>query len=537
MTDIFVSYRREDSSGWAGSLSRSLRESFGAEQVFADIITLEPGADFTEVIEQKLRSIRVLLAVIGPHWLTVTDKKGQRRLDNPDDLVRGEIATALRLGVRVVPVLVGGATLPSSEELPDDLKGLARRHACELSDTRWDYDQQRLIALLGQSRHAAAPGIISAMQSSFRRTLALASTARTWIIVGFSVLVVAIGLFGLTALYTSPRGLLAPLRVTLVSYKTTLIRPFFSYLKERGAVPSLVSTDELAKLSPARPDIVLVGSDTVGRWQRNEAGQLKQIFDNYKVIGVGEAGDELFRLLDLPLTSVMHNPGEDTLAVAAADLLKSPIKINTDGGRIEIYRDKTSDDILGLYDSGSPDIAGFEGIARWQKFTNHWPIARRGNYLFIGFDMAVDRMTDSGKDLLANILSNHKAQPWTPLSKITEEIKSREAFRRIAPGLTNGSLTAQLPGSKRIFEVTRPGPIQATLTWESEACPLTLILNGPGQVGYYQRKDGASPLSFEFAVTEDLIAKGKEWAVTVTCFRYKGSSPINYTLQLAFPSP
>jgi hypothetical protein len=90
--------------------------------------------------ERKLENVDVLLAVIGPRWLDATDKKtGKRRLDDPNDLVRTEIATALRRGIRVVPVLVGEATLPSAEELPDDLKKLLRRNAYEQSDNRWDY--------------------------------------------------------------------------------------------------------------------------------------------------------------------------------------------------------------------------------------------------------------------------------------------------------------------------------------------------------------------------------------------------------------
>ena len=117
----------------------------GDDAVFEDIAAIEPGMDFTEAIEKKLASVDVLLAVIGPRWLDIADKKtGKRRLDDPDDLVRREIATALKRGIRVVPVLVGGAALPSAEELPEDLQGLIRRNACELSDIRWDYDVQQL---------------------------------------------------------------------------------------------------------------------------------------------------------------------------------------------------------------------------------------------------------------------------------------------------------------------------------------------------------------------------------------------------------
>jgi TIR domain len=182
MTGIFISYRREDSSGWAGRLSRDLRANFGDDEVFEDIADIEPGIDFAEAIEKKLDSVNVLLAVIGPRWLAAADKRtARRRLDDPDDLVRKEIATALRRGIRVVPVLVGGASLPSPEELPDDLRGLLRRNACELSDTRWDYDVRQLTLRLKSVRSGRfGTALADALWSSFkgaRRGYTLASIA------------------------------------------------------------------------------------------------------------------------------------------------------------------------------------------------------------------------------------------------------------------------------------------------------------------------------------------------------------------------
>ena len=130
-------------------------EVFGEDDVFEDIAAIEPGIDFAEAIAQKLVHVDVLLAVIGPRWLVAADTKtAKRRLDDPDDLVRQEIATALRRRIRVVPVLVGGAVLPSVEELPEDLRELIRRHACELSDTRRSYDVQQLAQRLRPPRAA-----------------------------------------------------------------------------------------------------------------------------------------------------------------------------------------------------------------------------------------------------------------------------------------------------------------------------------------------------------------------------------------------
>lgn len=87
----------------------------------------------------------MLIAVVGKRWLTATDEDGKHRLDNPDDFVRTEIVTALKRGIRVIPVLVDGASMPRSRDLPDDLKSLARRNLLEVSHNRFRADSERLI--------------------------------------------------------------------------------------------------------------------------------------------------------------------------------------------------------------------------------------------------------------------------------------------------------------------------------------------------------------------------------------------------------
>ena len=90
----------------------------------------------------------MLIAVIGKHWLISPDEEGRRRLDDPEDFVRIEIATALKRGVRVIPVLVDGASIPRSGDLPDDLKPLVRRTAHEVRHARFKDDCAHLIAAL-----------------------------------------------------------------------------------------------------------------------------------------------------------------------------------------------------------------------------------------------------------------------------------------------------------------------------------------------------------------------------------------------------
>src|SRR5215813_2477651 len=102
-----------------------------------DIDTIPLGVDFVGVIEDAVARCDVLLAVIGPRWLTSQDAQGSRRLDDPNDFVRLEIEAALKRGVRVVPVRVDGAAMPAAEQLPPSLRPLARRQAIEMDDTRW----------------------------------------------------------------------------------------------------------------------------------------------------------------------------------------------------------------------------------------------------------------------------------------------------------------------------------------------------------------------------------------------------------------
>lgn len=158
MTSIFVSYRRTDAPGHAGRLFDHLVDRFGQASVFKDLDSMEPGADFVEVIEETVAACDALIAVIGRDWLAA-EQGGSRRLDDPEDWVRLEIANALRRKIRVVPVLVAGASMPSAADLPEDLQALARRHAVELSETAWHAQVNQLIDALERSFARAATDV------------------------------------------------------------------------------------------------------------------------------------------------------------------------------------------------------------------------------------------------------------------------------------------------------------------------------------------------------------------------------------------
>lgn len=148
---IFLSYRREDSAGHVGRLRDSLAAHFGPERVFMDLESIGYGEDFVETVEKAVASSAVVVVVIGRQWLSVTDKKGGRRLDDPGDFVHLEVSTALKRGVKIIPALVQDAEMPGTDSLPEPLAKLARRNAIEVSDSRWAFDVERLIAAIEEA--------------------------------------------------------------------------------------------------------------------------------------------------------------------------------------------------------------------------------------------------------------------------------------------------------------------------------------------------------------------------------------------------
>jgi hypothetical protein len=147
---VFISYRREDSGGYAGRIYDRLTTRLGRANVFFDVDTIPPGRDFAEVLSERVGKCDALLAVIGKHWVLSADAENRRRLDDPKDFVRIEIEAALNRDVPVIPVLVDGAAMPHPEDLPDSLKKLIRRQAVEISHARFDSDAERLTEALSQ---------------------------------------------------------------------------------------------------------------------------------------------------------------------------------------------------------------------------------------------------------------------------------------------------------------------------------------------------------------------------------------------------
>jgi hypothetical protein len=141
---VFICYRRDESAFAARAIHDRVVQRLERENVFLDVDNIDLGVDWFNVLTERVVACDALIAVIGRNWVSSADKDNNRRLDDPDDFVRIEIEAALRRDVRVIPVLVDGAAMPKANELPDALKGLARRQGIEISPVRFDADLEKL---------------------------------------------------------------------------------------------------------------------------------------------------------------------------------------------------------------------------------------------------------------------------------------------------------------------------------------------------------------------------------------------------------
>jgi len=183
---IFISYRRGQTTGHARALHDQLEQRFGSGRVFMDVDAISPGADFQQKIDEAIKSCSVLLALIGPDW--ISDRGvDSTPLSDPHDFVRIELETALERNVEVIPVLIERTPIPHDVDLPESLRPITRRNALELENSRWQADFKRLttalmLSTLGRTRH----------RNRVRR-----------ISVGLAILLI-LGLTGLLLLVTQP---------------------------------------------------------------------------------------------------------------------------------------------------------------------------------------------------------------------------------------------------------------------------------------------------------------------------------------------
>jgi hypothetical protein len=147
---LFISYRREDSEGWAGRVAEQLQAAFDEWTVFFDYDSIVPASKWNRVIETAIKDCRLLLVIIGPRWVSIADANGQPRLHAPDDLVRFELTVALKRHIPILPLLVGKASLPMYADLPEELQGLLDHQAIELPAQYWKQAIDELVRTTGR---------------------------------------------------------------------------------------------------------------------------------------------------------------------------------------------------------------------------------------------------------------------------------------------------------------------------------------------------------------------------------------------------
>lgn len=166
---VFVSYRREDTAADARLLYDRLASRLGAENVFLDVVNLQPGMKWLEEIKSQGASCGVFIVLIGPKWRsTMTERSHSRFAEPMEDVIKHEIEFALSrgAGVHVVPVLVRDASMPKTEELPRSIRALSAMQAVELRYERFDQDVDDLIVALREIPRGVASASAGAAEPS-----------------------------------------------------------------------------------------------------------------------------------------------------------------------------------------------------------------------------------------------------------------------------------------------------------------------------------------------------------------------------------
>lgn len=172
---LFLCYRRDDTQDAAGRLHDRLVAAYGSDRVFMDVASVPPGVDFVERVRNEIAQCSAMIVVIGKRWLTLKNKRGGRRLDDEGDLVRIEISTALQEGIHIVPVFVRNASMPNADDLPDDIRALARVNGMHLRTEEWSDGVERLLRQLDTTIKGAkrntAPSRSSVEQNLLRKAI------------------------------------------------------------------------------------------------------------------------------------------------------------------------------------------------------------------------------------------------------------------------------------------------------------------------------------------------------------------------------
>jgi CHASE2 domain-containing sensor protein len=395
---LFISYRREDAGGRAGRLCDWFKHQFGAARVFLDTETIASGDDFVRVLEARLAGADVLVAVIGPDWLDCANARG-RRLDQPDDFVRLEVATALARGKRVVPVLVGGAPMPAEADLPEPLKPLHRCNAIQVDDASFERDFNALVDDILQRPRGYLRREVD------RLTRLVRAIERT------SLLVPGLALAAVMALWV---GLLAPLNLESMSHNGLLW-----------------AADALDPL-PDDPGVVVVAIDddserTLGPPPFGASAHWRAL--HARLIERAHGAGARAVVFDLSLSSVTDADARLAAAARAALADTSPTRVvfgtrRLDGGQPALTRAlrELPWGTTCLRRRGQTYAAPLAVLAPADRLESLVPVARPALALTAAVDGSVREADLDHRRLRVDQLSSREAPRFSTIARVTSEL-------------------------------------------------------------------------------------------------------------------
>ena len=485
--DVFISHSTEDKA--AADAVCAILEKNGVRCWIAprDIL---PGADWGESIVNGIRMSRVLLLVFS----TNANKSKQ---------IKREVEIAADGGVTIVPLRIENilptdsfkyflgnihwldALTPPLEkhlqEVAAKVKAILKTESVNSSEASQPFLPVKAPTVHPWARRNALPligGIIAVLIATSvvlffwqgKNTAPPASVPSTPI--NGTVGNPSVSPVPVVTIKPTPEPAVVKLgRATFITDQLDSVEPLLRYLQEKGAQVVTLDTGHLGDLATTLPDIVVVGADTDSAWQNTSKMILSKLFENYKVIGAGKGGAELFAQLGLQIANPHGMHGQSArVAVEIPKLLRSPFSVPAQDKVVEIYQLGQAD-VLGIYDEGSPEIGGFEGIARWVDAKNHWPVCRQGNYLLWGFNAPTGEMTDAGRQLFVNLLVDLEVRQAVPLSQ------TRTKVNYVKSGLIAERLTKQFPDQRWVFKLHQAGLISARLSWKPPEHQLALIVS------------------------------------------------------------
>jgi hypothetical protein len=255
---IAISYRRQDSSPVAGRLYDRLQAEFGKGSVFMDFDSIPYGVDFREHIKQTLKRAKVVVAIIGPEW-SGGKELSIRRIDDPTDFVRLEVASALENGIPIIPVLVNNTPMPEAKNLPPELEGLAFRNGLAL-DTGIDFHHHADRLIAGIHRVIDPPK--EATSTPVAPAAAPSSAQKPSRLIPISILVFLIALAGIAAWYFQSRP--RPEKIA---------RQDVTPVPVRSETPAPAATNSPAAITSPAPSITTPPNDTASSAGGNEVGR------------------------------------------------------------------------------------------------------------------------------------------------------------------------------------------------------------------------------------------------------------------------